>query len=108
MSSKTAPSYLLLRSSGYYFRLRVPNDLRGHIKQSEIKYSIGLSNRTKALKAARKLSVITESLFDEIRIDPSEWSSERVKAWREQNLKLNTTKLTSISNNVNLPVLVTS
>jgi len=70
MSRKSTPSYLLDRPSGYYFRVRVPHDLKDHLNRSEIKTSIGHTSRSQALKVARRLSVITESLFDEIRENP--------------------------------------
>ena len=89
MTRKNTPSYLLIRSSGYYFRVRVPCDLRDHLTLSEIKSVIGHTNRAQALKVARRMSVITESLFDEIRENPYLRSADEIKAWRKQHLGSN-------------------
>ena len=88
MYRQTAPTYLLKRQTGFYFRIRVPHDLKAHLQLSEIKTSIGLTTRVKGLKIARKFAVLCDSLFDEVRTRPSLWTTARVDTWREQNLKL--------------------
>ena len=81
------PTYLLSRPSGYYFRIRVPHDLKDILRVSEIKSAIHHTNRSQAFKTARRLSVITESLFDEIRLNPYQWTKDEFKTWRKQYLR---------------------
>jgi len=58
------PSYLHINGFGiYYFRMAIPRQLKGILRQHEIKRSLKTTNYTFAVKKARRLAVYAESLF---------------------------------------------
>ncbi len=59
------PHYLLLNSYGIFtFRIAVPGFLRNTIQQREIKRSLRTTNRTEAVRLARRLAVQCQIMFE--------------------------------------------
>lgn len=60
------PSYLLKRADRYYFRIVIPEALRPYWPGREIKHSLSTSDRARAVRASRALSVYLEGLFEAV------------------------------------------
>lgn len=61
-------TYLQKRANGvYYFRRRVPDDLREFFGKREFQESLGTKDRQEAVRLCRKRSIITGALFDRVR-----------------------------------------
>ncbi len=82
MPSKSSPSYLLHRPSGYYFRVKVPRDLRSTLGRTELRCSLGLHTIRKAQREARRLAVAAESLFEAVRHGAIDCTEQFLKDWR--------------------------
>ncbi len=62
-----SPSYLYRRSSGWYFCLNVPADLRSLLKQSQLRYALGTRRVSLAKFRAMYVSTRCKSLFYRVR-----------------------------------------
>ena len=60
-------SYLCKRNDCYYFRIRVPKDLKAYLKISEIKKSLSTKYYSLAVSLAKQWAFKTEKLFTLIR-----------------------------------------
>lgn len=74
----------------FYFRRRVPDDLRPYIGQPYIAKSLGTEIRSQAIIAARKFAAITDYLFLELRTMPGKVDAKQfLKDFTEDpNLRL--------------------
>jgi hypothetical protein len=55
------------RSQNYYFRQRVPKDIKATFGKTEVTFSLGTSNRDEAISLAKLKAVEVDQLFDEHR-----------------------------------------
>ncbi len=63
-SSQPVPNYLFLNGFGtYYFRIAIPRKLRDSIKKYEIRRTLKTKSYSVAVKKARRLAVMAETLF---------------------------------------------
>lgn len=63
-SSPTTPNYLFLNGFGnYYFRIAIPRKLRDSLKKYEIRRTLKTKSYSVAVKKARRLAVMAETLF---------------------------------------------
>lgn len=63
-SPPTTPNNLFLNGFGtYYFRIAIPRKLRDTIKKYEIRRTLKTKSYSVAVKKARKLAVMAETLF---------------------------------------------
>jgi integrase len=77
-----SPSYLLWTPYGYYFRLRVPADLRQYLGiKTELRYALKTGNQSAAKEKARLLAGRIQRLFKQLRRRGSymELSEEQVQ-----------------------------
>lgn len=78
-----SPSYLLWTPYGYYFRLRVPADLRPYLGiKTELRYALKTGNQFEARQKARLLAGNIQLLFRQLRRKGSymvELSAEQVQ-----------------------------
>jgi len=81
------PTYLYHCPYGYYFRLRVPLDLKGYVGKTELRYSLRTNTLSEAKSKARLLAGKTQHLFSTLRtFKYSELSclvSKFPRYWRE-------------------------
>lgn len=77
-SVSSTPSYLYQSTSGYIFRLRVPNDLRDLVGKSEFRYSLRTGAMRVARQRARSIASYIQQLFLDIRNAMSEWTQEKI------------------------------
>jgi integrase len=80
-------SHLLLRPSGYYFRLVVPKHLRPYFGKTEIKLSLKTANRQVAINFGMKMYVFYTTEFDRLRMTNSYRQDDfRFAPWTIQKL----------------------
>jgi len=65
--SAANPTYLYHCPYGYYFRLRVPLDLKGYVGKTELRYSLRTNTLSEAKSKARLLAGKTQHLFRTLR-----------------------------------------
>ena len=73
------PTYLFQSTSGYIFRLRIPNDLRAIVSKSEFRYSLRTGILRVAKHRARCIASYIHKLFLKVRSSMSEFSTERIE-----------------------------
>ena len=61
------PTHTVLKSSGYYYKRRVPADLVKKLGKSFWEHSLGTKDRKLADRLARKHSIVTDELIDGLR-----------------------------------------
>ncbi len=61
------PSYLLSTPHGYYFRLKIPHDLRIHFKKNELKKTLNTNDLRVAKKLAAKYALRAHEIFEVLR-----------------------------------------
>ena len=62
-----APTYLLQTPSGYYFRLRIPEDLQPLVGRGEFRYSLKCGALRIAKHRARCIASFVQTLFLKVR-----------------------------------------
>lgn len=67
MARNSNPTYLLYRKPYYYFRLRVPQELRELMDMGEIHRTLKVGNKREALRYAKKLATMYRARFKELR-----------------------------------------
>ncbi len=65
--SLSLPLYVVRRGDMLYFRMRVPEDIQGFLRTTEISRALRTNNPREAGRRAQRLAWITADLFDDIR-----------------------------------------
>lgn len=87
VSRYSSPFYTYQTSSGYIFRLRIPEDLKDTIGNSEFRYSL----RTGALRTAKHrancIVALVHQLFKEVRNNLHRFTSEKINPLVKRYIK---------------------
>lgn len=73
-----SPSYVYHCPSGYYFRLRIPQDLKHLVGKAEFRYSLATGIRKIAKLRAREIVHFIQKLFTEVRRKMSEFTTAKI------------------------------
>lgn len=72
------PTYTYHIKSGYYFRIRVPFDLKGIVGKTEFRYSLRSGFYKEAIQKAQKIATHLRRLFAEVRMSTRMFTREMI------------------------------
>lgn len=91
MSFKLATHLYRNRHGTFYFRLALPRDLRSHVQQNEIRFSLHTEQRREAMSSAALLIANLPNLIADLRrmADNNEAvPPDYFKLWKQQNVEI--------------------